>query len=84
MLNRTRSMKALGMFALVMAALGASAGAQQRPAAPAAQRPAGGQDDSIRPASNRRADEGKGPYKTLVIRGAMLIDGTGAPPTRTR
>lgn len=31
-------------------------------------------------APNRRADEGKGPYKTLVIRGAMLIDGTGGPP----
>jgi len=43
------------------------------PAAPA-------QDDSLRPAPNRRADEGKGPYRTMVIRGAMLIDGTGAPP----
>ncbi|HEY4612965.1 MAG TPA: amidohydrolase [Bacteroidota bacterium] len=32
------------------------------------------------PAPNRRADEGKGPFKTLVIRGVMLIDGTGAPP----
>lgn len=31
-------------------------------------------------APNRGADEGKGPFKTLVIRGAMLIDGTGAPP----
>ena len=28
----------------------------------------------------RRADEGRGPFKTLVIRGAILIDGTGAPP----
>ena len=32
----------------------------------------------------RRADEGKGPYKTLVIRGAMLIDGTGASAARPR
>lgn len=31
-------------------------------------------------APNRAADEGSGPYKTLVIRGAILIDGTGAPP----
>ena len=55
--------------------------AQQRPAAPAAPRPsAAAQDDSFRAASNRRADEGKGPYRTLVIRGVMLIDGTGAPP----
>ena len=42
--------------------------------------PAPAQDDSLRPAPNRRADEGKGPYKTLVVRGAMLIDGTGGPP----
>src|SRR4029078_10566929 len=33
-----------------------------------------------RPPQYRRSDEGQGPYKTLVIRGAMLIDGTGAPP----
>ena len=31
-------------------------------------------------APDRRADEGKGPFKTLVIRGAILIDGTGGPP----
>jgi imidazolonepropionase-like amidohydrolase len=31
-------------------------------------------------APNRRADEGEGPYQRLIIRGATLIDGTGAPP----
>ena len=31
-------------------------------------------------APNRRGDEGDGPYKRLVIRGATVIDGTGAPP----
>jgi len=31
-------------------------------------------------APNRRPDEGDGPYKRLVIRGATVIDGTGAPP----
>ena len=51
----------------------ASAG---RPAAP--RRGAGRIHPSPRPAAGR--DEGKGPFKTLVIRGAMLIDGTGAPP----
>jgi imidazolonepropionase-like amidohydrolase len=35
---------------------------------------------SLAPAPNRRADEGRGPFKTLAIRGAMLIDGSGAPP----
>jgi cytosine/adenosine deaminase-related metal-dependent hydrolase len=29
---------------------------------------------------DRRAEEGAGPYRKLVIRGATLIDGTGAPP----
>jgi imidazolonepropionase-like amidohydrolase len=34
----------------------------------------------VNPAPNRAPDEGRGPFKTLVIRGAILIDGTGAPP----
>lgn len=34
----------------------------------------------IIPAPARRADEGKGPFKVFVIRGVILIDGTGAPP----
>jgi imidazolonepropionase-like amidohydrolase len=38
------------------------------------------QREQLIPAPNRRADEGKGPFKTMVIRGVMLIDGTGAPP----
>jgi len=32
------------------------------------------------PAPDRAADEGGGPYGKLIIRGATLIDGTGAPP----
>src|SRR5262245_66300350 len=32
------------------------------------------------PTPNRRAGEGDGPYDRLVIRGATVIDGTGAPP----
>jgi imidazolonepropionase-like amidohydrolase len=32
------------------------------------------------PAPDRRADEGVGPFPTMVIRGAILIDGTGSPP----
>ncbi|MGF1461988.1 MAG: amidohydrolase family protein [Maricaulaceae bacterium] len=34
----------------------------------------------VRPAPDRPADEGAGPYDRLVIRGASLIAGTGAPP----
>jgi imidazolonepropionase-like amidohydrolase len=35
---------------------------------------------SIPPAPDRRPDEGEGPFARLIIRGATLIDGTGAPP----
>ena len=34
----------------------------------------------LTPASPR-GQQGLGPFKTLTIRGVMLIDGTGAPPT---
>jgi hypothetical protein len=34
----------------------------------------------VRPAPNRPAGEGLGPFQRLVITGATLIDGTGAPP----
>jgi imidazolonepropionase-like amidohydrolase len=35
---------------------------------------------SIEPGPNRKAGEGEGPFDRMVIRGATLIDGTGAPP----
>jgi imidazolonepropionase-like amidohydrolase len=34
----------------------------------------------VTPAPRRPAGEGEGPFERLVIRGATLIDGTGAPP----
>ena len=37
-------------------------------------------NDGLTPAPARRSGEGVGPFKTMIIRGAMLIDGTGAPP----
>ena len=43
--------------------------------------PAGAlQRDPLTPAPNRAPGEGVGPFKTMVIRGATLIDGTGGPP----
>ncbi|HXW06524.1 MAG TPA: hypothetical protein VD833_14905 [Vicinamibacterales bacterium] len=36
--------------------------------------------EELVPAPARRQGEGRGPFKSLVIRGAMLIDGSGAPP----
>nr|BCX01956.1 MAG: amidohydrolase [Bacteroidota bacterium] len=35
---------------------------------------------SIAPAPDRRPGEGEGPFERLILRGAILIDGTGAPP----
>ena len=34
----------------------------------------------MQPTPDRRQGEGDGPYDRLVIRGATVIDGTGAPP----
>ena len=44
--------------------------------------PALGQDDDPQmvPAPDRKQGEGEGPFERLIIRGATLIDGTGAPP----
>jgi imidazolonepropionase-like amidohydrolase len=64
---------------LVCAALAFSPDA---PVSARGQRPRGPDSDrdGLIAAPARRADEGKGPYKTLVVRGATLIDGTGGPP----
>jgi imidazolonepropionase-like amidohydrolase len=35
---------------------------------------------SVTPAPDRRSGEGEGPFERLVIRGATMIDGAGAPP----
>lgn len=43
--------------------------------------PSAAQQQELTPAPARRADEGKGPFRTFVIRGATLIDGSGAPAT---
>src|SRR5438552_11480865 len=50
----------------------------QTPTQPLDQTPL--QRDPLTPAPARAQGEGFGPYQTLVVRGAMLIDGTGGPP----
>ena len=74
---------AIGALAAAAIAWTPAVAQQQAPRPQAAAPQRAQQDESLRPAPNRRADEGKGPYRTLVIRGAMLIDGTGAPPACT-
>jgi cytosine/adenosine deaminase-related metal-dependent hydrolase len=36
--------------------------------------------ERVRPAPDRPPGEGEGPFDRLVLRGAIVIDGTGAPP----
>ncbi len=67
---RRRALLIVSVLALSLPGIGELlVGAQQRQ--PEAQ---------LIPAPPRRPDEGMGPFRTLVIRGAILIDGTGAPP----
>ena len=42
--------------------------------------PAFAQEGGIKPAPDRKPGEGEGPFERLIIRGAYVIDGTGAPP----
>src|SRR6476660_7273317 len=73
-------LKKAGILAVATALAVVAPLVAQQPRPPAVTQPRDAvPDETLRPAPNRRADEGKGPYKTLVIRGAMLIDGTGAP-----
>jgi imidazolonepropionase-like amidohydrolase len=53
---------------------------QQPPPRQGAQAPAPPREN-LKGAPDRRADEGKGPFKTLAIRGVWVIDGTGGPPS---
>ena len=69
----------LGLVAGTFDAPGSAQTPAQTPARPAQAQPAG-EREPLNPAPARRTDEGRGPFKTLVIRNAILIDGTGAPP----
>jgi imidazolonepropionase-like amidohydrolase len=76
-----RYLALLAAFSLTASGLGDQLTAAQQPQQP--QRAGQNQQrqrESLRGAPDRRPDEGKGPFKTLAIRGVMLIDGSGAPP----
>ena len=38
------------------------------------------EEEAVRGAPDRRPDEGAGPFNRWIIRGGILIDGSGAPP----
>jgi imidazolonepropionase-like amidohydrolase len=69
-------MTKLATLMLAAGALGATLTAQtpQTPLGPPPER------DPLNPAPARRPGEGAGPFTALVIRGAILVDGSGAPP----
>jgi imidazolonepropionase-like amidohydrolase len=72
-------MRALILFAAAAAVLaGSTVGDAQPRKAPKVAAPA--PQLGVNPAPLRRPGEGAGPFRKMVIRGAMLIDGTGAPP----
>lgn len=68
---------------ILLSGVGASAPADAARPAPGEEyigATAGGNVHAPAPAPARKPGEGAGPFKRLVIRGATLIDGTGAPP----
>lgn len=73
-------MKTIAAISALAFSLTLAVTAAQTPSAPAAQpqqRRGGGGDT---PAPARKAGEGLGPFKKMVIRGVTIIDGTGGPP----
>lgn len=77
-MKRTVGIRLIG--AVSAAVLMAAAGPVLAHETPTAQPSAVAAPTRLNPAPPRRADEGFGPYPLMVIRGATLIDGTGAPP----
>ncbi|MFM8393559.1 MAG: amidohydrolase family protein [Acidobacteriota bacterium] len=66
--------KLMLMMLLVMAVVGATAQTAQT------SQSSGSTRRGVDPGPDRRKDEGEGPFSRLIIRGATVIDGTGAPP----
>jgi len=66
-----------GLAIMVLSGAGVALRAQN-PIQPLAEQPL--QRETLTAAPPRAQGEGFGPYATMVVRGAMLIDGTGGPP----
>src|SRR5438034_11847618 len=67
-----------GVLILITMAVAGVALSAQNPIQPPTDTPLA--REPLTPAPNRAPGEGFGPYQTMVVRGAMLIDGTGGPP----
>src|SRR5687767_3755417 len=80
-MTKSTTLGCLAAAGLATALLDGGSVVAQQPQQPATQTQApAAEREPLTRAPNRRADEGRGPFKTLAIRGAILIDGTGAPP----
>ena len=79
-MNLRRLFLTLGMSGAIALAAAQMPAAQGQTAAPQGAPGFVQQAGGLTAASARRANDGLGPFKTLTIRGVMLIDGTGAPP----
>src|SRR6185295_19340699 len=79
-MSRTRP---LVLGAVLLAVIGAAGASRvvlvaQNPIQPLTDAPPA--REPLTPGPPRASGEGFGPYKTMAVRGAMLIDGTGGPP----
>lgn len=79
MIHKPTIYVAAGLAALALAAGYGEPSLAQAPAAAAQVQAPRGRGGDV-PAPARKAGEGAGPFKKMVIRGATLIDGTGGPP----
>lgn len=79
--SRAPSLRLLVVLLAAGCMLGAGAVVYAQKKAPAAT-PENSQEaeNIVKPAPDRRAGEGDGPFERLIIRNAIVIDGTGAPP----
>jgi len=75
-----RSIHHLSLLALVLWPVGAVADSPPSPGEEFISAVAHGSVQAAEPAPARRSGEGAGPFARLVIRGATMVDGTGAPP----
>jgi imidazolonepropionase-like amidohydrolase len=76
-MRRTRLFLVVAIGVMLAIADGAALVARQTPPAAA---PQAARAEGLAPAPSRAPGEGLGPFKTLAIRGVILIDGTGGPP----
>jgi imidazolonepropionase-like amidohydrolase len=74
-MRRPLTLAAVPAVAVLLAVAGLATGLGSTSGSAVAQ-----EEETLQPAPPRGRDEGAGPFGTLVIRGATLIDGSGAEP----